>query len=254
MISSSLRSSLFRLFEIEIHPFLDVRHLQDLFDRMIHAVVDQLHHQVIVGNPEIAEPAQSRPGIHQIVQQHPTGGVQDFIHGEVGAVALVHRFHQLVADAREGFFAAVVVVYHAGRAARLGVDNQLSAGFESLQPVHFGFMMVKSEFHPRVIRQVGGDIVLAQFHLPVLHVLGMDELDIVDQVQFLQHHGACQSVKIAARYQSHFFSHVHFLLGCIVHRYIVLCCRDYNIYGFSVQPGSAWKKRLRSLWPNSLLC
>jgi hypothetical protein len=41
----------------------------------------------------------------------------------------------------------------------------------------------------------------------------MDKLDIVNQAQFLQHHCAGQSVKVAARYQSHFLSHVHFLLG-----------------------------------------
>ena len=35
--------------------------------------------------------------------------------------------------------------------------------------------------------------------LAVLHVLGVDELDLVDQVELLQEHGADEPVEVAAR-------------------------------------------------------
>ena len=47
------------------------------------------------------------------------------------------------------------------------------------------------------IGQVGGDVPLGDRNLSVLHVFGVHELDIVDQVHFLEQHGADQPVKIA---------------------------------------------------------
>ena len=121
------------LLEVQVHALLDVRQGQDLVDVVLHAEADQLHHQVIVGDAELAEAAQAGAGIHQVVQQHPSLGMQYLIHGEIGAVALVHRLHQLVADVGEGFLAAIVVVDHPCRAAGVGVDDQLAAGLLGLQ-------------------------------------------------------------------------------------------------------------------------
>ena len=35
-------------------------------------------------------------------------------------------------------------------------------------------------------RQVGGDVALGDFDLAILHVFGMDELDFVDHVEFIE--------------------------------------------------------------------
>src|SRR3546814_6375535 len=51
----------------------------------------------------------------------------------------------------------------------------------------------------RHIGQVGDDVPRADLDLAVLHVLGVDEADVVDQVQVPQQHGAGQAVEIAAR-------------------------------------------------------
>ena len=127
-----------------------------------------------------------QPGtrVHQIVQQHPSLRVQDLIYSKVRAVPLVNGCHQVVADPGKGFFAAVIIIYHAGRAAGIGINDQLAAGFYCLQPVHFGFVMVKGQAYPRIVGQVGGNITLRQFNFAILYILRMDKLNLINQIQF----------------------------------------------------------------------
>jgi hypothetical protein len=65
-------------------------------------------------------------------------------------------------------------------------------------------MMVKRNVRACHIRQVGGDITVGDINLAVLHVLGVDKLDIVDQVQFIEQYGAYQAIKITAGNESEF--------------------------------------------------
>ena len=48
-------------------------------------------------------------------------------------------------------------------------------------------------------REIGGDVVVADRDLPILHILGMDKLDLIDQVHFLKDHGAHQAIKVTSR-------------------------------------------------------
>ena len=200
--AQQLRLERLGFFEIEVHALLDIRQLQDLVDIVVEAVVYELHHQLIVGDAEIVEAAEAGARVHQIVQQHPALGVQDLIQGEIGAVALVHGRHQIIGDAGEGFFSAVIVIHHAGCAAGGGVDDELAVGFRGLQAVHLGFMVVEGDGHPGVIGQVRGNIVFGELDLAVLHVLGVHEFDLVDELELLEHHGAGQTVKITSRDKS----------------------------------------------------
>jgi hypothetical protein len=59
-------------------------------------------------------------------------------------------------------------------------------------------MVVEGQVGAGDIRQIGGDVALADGDLPVLHVLRVDEQDVVDQVQVLEQDGADQAVEIAA--------------------------------------------------------
>ena len=129
------------------------------------------------------EPSQTGTGIHQIMEQHPTFRVKDLVDGKVGAVTFVYSCHQLIADLLKCFFAAVIIIYHPGRTAGMGINDQLAAGFNRLQPVHFRFVMVKGQPHPRIVGQVGSYIAFRQFNLPVLYILGVYKLDFVDQIQ-----------------------------------------------------------------------
>jgi hypothetical protein len=49
-----------------------------------------------------------------------------------------------------------------------------------------------------------GDITCGDIDLAVLHILGVDELDVVDHVELAEQHGADQTVKVAAGYQTIF--------------------------------------------------
>ena len=65
-------------------------------------------------------------------------------------------------------------------------------------------MVVECQAGAFHVRQIGRDVALGDFDLAVLHVLGVDELDLVDQFEFIQQYGANQPVKIAAGDQSVF--------------------------------------------------
>jgi len=67
-----------------------------------------------------------------------------------------------------------------------------------------GFVVVEHEVRARHIGQVGGDVTAGDGHLAVLHVLGMDEGDLVDQIQLIEQHRADQAVKVTAGHQAVF--------------------------------------------------
>ena len=95
---------------VEREALGDVGRREDLLDRHVEAVVDQLHHQLIVGDPEVAEAPEARARIHQEAQQDPALGVEDVLLGELRGVGAIDRLHHLVADAREALGSAEVVV------------------------------------------------------------------------------------------------------------------------------------------------
>ena len=65
--------------------------------------------------------------------------------------------------------------------------------------------MVKRKTYPRIEREVCRYVVLADLDLAVLNIFRMDELDLIDHVQFAKEHGANQTVEITSRYKAHLF-------------------------------------------------
>jgi hypothetical protein len=58
-------------------------------------------------------------------------------------------------------------------------------GREIGDPQHLALVVVKGEPRMRRVGQIGGDVVLGDLDQSVLHVLGMNELDVIDQIQLL---------------------------------------------------------------------
>jgi hypothetical protein len=65
-------------------------------------------------------------------------------------------------------------------------------------------VVVKRQVRRCHVGQVGGDVPVGDLDLAVLHVLGVNELDVVNQVQFFQQYGADQAVKVTAGHQPEF--------------------------------------------------
>ena len=63
-------------------------------------------------------------------------------------------------------------------------------------------MVVERDVHARVVGEVRGDVTGAELDLAVLHVLGVDELHVVEHVEMLEKGGAHQPVEVGARDQS----------------------------------------------------
>lgn len=67
------------VFLVEVDALGDVVQGEYLVDGVVAAVVDQIHHQGVVADAEVAEAAEARAGVHHVVEQHPALGVVDFI-------------------------------------------------------------------------------------------------------------------------------------------------------------------------------
>lgn len=59
-------------------------------------------------------------------------------------------------------------------------------------------MVVERQRHLGAVREVRRDVVGGQLDLSVLHVLGVDEEDVVQEAQLLQEGGADETVEVAA--------------------------------------------------------
>ena len=65
--------------EVQLDPLRHIRQLEDGVDVVIAAVLDQGHHQLIVGNLEIPKAPQPGARIHQEVQERPTRRLEDVV-------------------------------------------------------------------------------------------------------------------------------------------------------------------------------
>jgi nitric oxide synthase oxygenase domain/subunit len=72
-------------------------------------------------------------------------------------------------------------------------------------------MVVKGQIDAGNEWQVGRDIALGDLDFAILHILGMNELDVIDHVQFIEQNGADQTIEVAAGDQAVFLgSHMKF--------------------------------------------
>ena len=135
----------------------DVRGLEDLLDRHLQAVVDQLHHQLIVGDAELAEAPQAGARVHQVAEQDPALRVEDVLIDSFAASA--RSTASIISSLTRGkrSAAAEVVVDHARR--RVGVGDHHAVRGAAGDPQLLGGMVVEGQRHLRAIGQVGRDVV-----------------------------------------------------------------------------------------------
>ena len=58
----------FRMVKIQINPFFNIRQLQNVFNAVVRAIVDEVQHELVIAHPKLAETPQAGAGIHQIVE------------------------------------------------------------------------------------------------------------------------------------------------------------------------------------------
>jgi hypothetical protein len=181
---------------IESDALGDVRRGEDLVNRQLEAAVDQEHHQLIVRDAEIAEAPEASPRIHQEAQQDPALRVEDVIHRQLRRVGAVDRLHHRDAHAGERRPAAEVVVDDARGGVGIGRHDPVAAVLADAQLL--GRVVVERQRDLGAVGQVGRDVVGGQLDLAVLHVLGMDEQDFVEEPELLEQGGADEAVEVAA--------------------------------------------------------
>ena len=62
-----------------------------------------------------------------------------------------------------------------------------------------GVVVVEGQADARDVGKVGGDVALADLDLAVLHVLRVDEQDVLEEVELLEEGGAHEAVEVGAR-------------------------------------------------------
>ena len=65
----------FLLLEIKVNSLFDVRQFKNLVYTVVYAVIDKLHHEIIIGDPEIVETSETCSGVHKEIHQDPSCGV-----------------------------------------------------------------------------------------------------------------------------------------------------------------------------------
>ena len=171
------------LLKIELRPFLHVRQLQDILNEIGAAMLDKLHHQVVVADPELAEAPQAGARVHDIVEQGPALRRKDVLPGIPGGVGLVHGAHHFLRDAHKALPPAEIFVDDPGRRGSFGI-NDVILGPRAAQAQGFREVVVEDQMSLGIVRQIGGDVVFGDLHLAVLHILGMNEFDAVQYVHF----------------------------------------------------------------------
>jgi len=187
--------------EVEVDTLHDVGQFEDLVDGVLGTRIDELEHELVVGDPEIAKPTQAGAGIHQEVEQHPPPRTQDIVFGELGGVGLVHGLEQLFRGVGERLGPTVIFV-HGARGRGGGWRQDEVVGDFAAGPDDLAGVMVERKVAAGDVGQVGGDIPLGDGNAAVLHVLRVDEGDLVDQLPFLEQHGTRQAVEVTARDES----------------------------------------------------
>src|SRR3954468_163490 len=192
--AADLCDGLLGVLVVELHALGDVGRLEDLLDGHLGARVDELHHQLVVGDAELAEATEARAGVHQEAQQRPATGGEDLVLDELRGVGLVDRVHHLGRDAGQALGAAEVVVHHAG--GRLGARRKDVVGRPLADAQGLRRVVVEAQPDARDVRQVGRDVPGPDLDLAVLHVLGVDEEDVLEDVELLEDRGADEAVEI----------------------------------------------------------
>ena len=187
--------------EVELDALGDVGRGEDLLDAHRRAGVDQLHHQLVVRDAEVAEAAEAGARVHQEVEQHPAGGVEDLVRASnwaaspLSTASMSSSMPGNVASRRRS----------ARRPRARPTRRRATMTWLSGRPVdaeRLRVVVVERDVDVRVVGEVGGDVTGAELDLAVLHVLGMDELDVVEDAEVLEKGGAHQPVEVAARHES----------------------------------------------------
>ena len=185
---------------VQLHALLHVGRLEDLVDRESHALVDQLHHELVVRDAEVAEAAEARARVHQEAEQDPAVRGEDLVGRELSGVGLVDRVHHLLRHVREALRAAEVVVHDAR--GRVGAGDHHVIRLAVLDPLRLARVMVEREVRGSHVGKVRGDVALGDLDLAVLHVLRMDEQDVVEDLELLQQGCANEPVEVAAGHEA----------------------------------------------------
>jgi hypothetical protein len=186
---------------VELDALGDVRAREDLLDALLGARVDELHHELVVGDPEVPEAPQAGARVHQEAEQDPAAGIEDLVLAEARGVRLVDGLHHLGGDAvlAEASGAAEVVVDHPRGRQGARVDHV--AGVLARDALGLRGVVVEGEVDPGDVGQVGRDVPVGDLDLAVLHVLGVDEQDVVEDPELLEQGRAHQAVEVAAGHE-----------------------------------------------------
>ena len=129
---------------IEVDALPNVRERQYFGDRKIAALLDELHHQIVIRDAEIMESAKPGARVHQDVEQHPTLRIEDFLTREVCRICFVDGCHEVEADPGEARGASIVIVDDARRRRCSRIDDVVVVR-PSTSALDFARMMIERE-------------------------------------------------------------------------------------------------------------
>ena len=150
------------------------------------------------------ESSKSCSCIHKEVHKYPALRIKDLVTVEVCTVALVNGFHYLIRNPYEFLLAAVIIIYNPGCRLCVAINNEPAFPVLILASFQLTLVVVKCYANPVIKGKVRGDVIRRDIDLAVLNILGMNELNLIDEIDLLQKHRTNKSVKVAPCNQSLF--------------------------------------------------
>ena len=176
---------------------------------MIKTIVDQSHHQIVIGNTEVMETAKTGAGIHDEVHQYPAGRIQNLVQREIGGISLVYGSHQLLGNAREALVTAIVIKYDTCSTACIRINDIAIFIINTNKSRKLGLMVIKGNSDARIKRQVCSDICRTNIDLAILDIFWMNKFDLINQIKFFEDHCTDKTIKVTAGYKSSFYRIFH---------------------------------------------
>ena len=143
------------------------------------------------------ETAETCSCVHDEVHENPVLRIKDLVDSEVSGVALIYGYHDLFGNCLESISATVVVINNS--CGRLFADADiLVAKCLMVSSDELTLVVVKCETYSGVKGKICRDVILGDIDFSILNILRVNELDLIDNVEFLEQHGAYESVKVTS--------------------------------------------------------
>jgi len=162
---------------INLNTLYHIRKRKNLLCGHGTAGIDQLLHQLIIWDAEIAPASQSGTGIHNKSNQDPSGRVKDLINRKICRIYFINSFHHIV-KLWKLLFATIILINNTCTGwGNTALSLILSCKLLSLMLTG---VVIKPKSTALYIRNICKTIILCDLNQSILQILWMGKFPVID--------------------------------------------------------------------------